>query len=363
MPIHQQYNHYTRCVAPDNYSGPYFGTSGFAWAIVGSIALIFVGIFFDPGLVTIGAISIGLAYCHWWLYGRLVCLGGNKCLIGLVVDIDTQQDQGGGFGQLDTDVSLNLLLAPDLFRGTSDPNWAVNASVNNPIQGEIIGTTLASLGFTEYPFPLPGEPVTGATINEHDGFQLLSPAEATALDLPNPDAWHTGIAYNVGDKVLDSNHNVQQCTYTPPDVVSGPNPPTWATLPGQFTFDGPEGLMQWYCDGPLCLPTVEVEFEGAGVWELYRALQIAMGFAGAGTVIGALKWLGPVVAALCAIPIIGWIICAIAAAAVAIAAALAAASFIAAVYGLYKGGKDTSAEAEVKKCRPRSGGDGLYEMA
>ncbi len=349
MPAQQTYNQYTRCVQPANYTGPYLATTGFYAAIAGSIALFIAGIFLDPGIMTLGAIAIGIAYCQWWLYGRLVCLGGNKCLIGLVLDIDTQQDQSGGLGQLDTDVSLNLLLAPDPFRGDADPNWLAKASINNQIQGKLINTTLASLGATNYPFPLVGEPLASSKLLDHDGFKLLSTADANALNLPNPSAWQVGVAYNPGDQVLDSNNNIQNCTSNP-GAVSGPAAPVWGTAPGAITYDGAGLLIQWVCAGPLpIVPALEVEFEGAGVWDVYQALQIAIGIAAAGTVVGALKWLAPLVAALCAIPIFGWIVCAIAAAAFAIAAALAVASAIAAGVGLYEGGSDNSAEANVKK--------------
>jgi hypothetical protein len=116
MPNGQTYNQYTQCIQPGGYSGVYLGGAAFWTGIVASIALLFV----DPGAAVLAAILTGIGYCRWWLYARLVCLGQpNACALGLVLRIDTKQDQSG-LGQFDTDYTLYLLLPPNPLMGDQD---------------------------------------------------------------------------------------------------------------------------------------------------------------------------------------------------------------------------------------------------
>jgi hypothetical protein len=50
-----------------------------------------------------------LAYCHWWVDDRLICLGGNKLAIGMLISVESPEEKSG-FDALDTDYSINLLL-------------------------------------------------------------------------------------------------------------------------------------------------------------------------------------------------------------------------------------------------------------
>lgn len=51
-----------------------------------------------------------LGYCHWWLEDRLICLGGDRTAIGMLVSVEGAL--GKDFpGNWDTDYSINLLLA------------------------------------------------------------------------------------------------------------------------------------------------------------------------------------------------------------------------------------------------------------
>ena len=345
MPNTQVWNTFTECVQPADYSGKYLGTLGFWAALVGSIGMAVLGYFFNPGLMPLGFLAMGIAYCEWWLYGRLICLGGNRCCIGLVLDVDTQADQTDVMGKLDTDVSFNLLLAPDPFVGNNDPNWLADETNQNPVQGALINTSIPSVN--GYNFPLAGEPVATSTVVSHDGISVISQQQANMLNMPNPDGWQAGVNYNVGDKVLDGNNNIQTCTSNP-GTVSGPAAPNWATGVGDETADGPGLMLEWTCNGPLpLLPSLEVEFEGAGVWDVYQALKVAVPIAMVATAFGIISDLAPIAAVFCAIPYIGWIICAIIAIAWVVSAVLAAASAGAAAGGLAAGWSDDSADMDV----------------
>lgn len=116
MPDRQTYNHYTRCIQPERYTGLYLGCLAFWSGAVATVALLFA----DPGAATLTAILTVIGYCRWWLYARLVCLGQpDTCTVGLVVRIDTKHDQTG-LGKLDTDYTLDLLIPPDLLVGSQD---------------------------------------------------------------------------------------------------------------------------------------------------------------------------------------------------------------------------------------------------
>jgi hypothetical protein len=383
----QTYNEYTTCVQPANYSGPFLGSSGFWGALAASI----VAGFFDPAAGIMGFAITGILYCRWWLYGRLVCLGGNQCFIGLALECDTAADQSG-MGKLDTDYSIKLLPAPSPLVG--DPYWLQNVPATNTIQGFLI----EEQGFATGALALTGPPNAGDTLNvtvgsssvtytctstdttlsaasalaatigtitgvsassglnviyisaatafsvsasttgastltpsaltlafpngqsnaafatmmqnfsslsfdgeaessyglvNHDGTSVLSAAQALSLNLPIPPQWQANYFYTPGDQIEDSNGNIQACTpYA--QALSGANAPNWPTTIGATVYDG---SVQWQCGGPVpSVTSLEVEFEGAGVWDLYQALIAAAAVAGVGAV-------------FCLIPIIGWIVC------------------------------------------------------
>ena len=91
-------------------------------------------------------------------------------------------------------------------------------------------------------------------------------------------------------QVKDSNNCVQVCTpYS--EGLSGGSAPNWSETVGGLTMDN---AIQWSCAGAPGAGTLECEFEGAGVWDLYQALLVALPVAVAA-------------ASVCAIPFFGWI--------------------------------------------------------
>ena len=110
------FKQYTSCVQP----GDYIDLSGTA------IGFRNIGILFSSGMfaawfasVILGgpaAIVVAIAlfteivlYLHWWLHGRLICLGGEQCYIGVVAGAGPAQpvEKAG-----DNDYSMNVLIAP-----------------------------------------------------------------------------------------------------------------------------------------------------------------------------------------------------------------------------------------------------------
>ncbi len=323
------FNRYTKCVAPGNYSGDFLGSAGFWAALLGSIA---AGIFLGPAVALLGFILTAIGYCRWWLYGRLICLGGDRCFIGLVLQIDTPADQSG-IGKLDTDYGLYLLPAPSPIKG--DANWLQDMPATNDIQGILIedprpANPALAQALQQYSKGFTGEPETSYDMVNHDGSSVLTAAQANALGLPTPPDWQPNNFYTPGERVRDSNGNIQTCTPFA-QALSGGSPPVWATAVGALTNDG---SVQWSCGGPVpSLGTLEVEFEGAGVWDFYQALLAAAAVAG-------------VAAAVCAIPVFGWIACLILS---VVAVAIAAIGF---AIGLNDDSAQSNADAQVGVLHP-----------
>src|SRR5262245_5785863 len=110
------YRQYTQCVSANNYIGK-VAAQAIIGAAIGAIPLIF-------GLIA-GALALGpgilaalmiplmaiIAYCRWWLYDRLICLGGDKCAVGRLLGVEPPENKSG-LDAFDTDYSINLLLAP-----------------------------------------------------------------------------------------------------------------------------------------------------------------------------------------------------------------------------------------------------------
>lgn len=114
------YRQYTQCVQPSSFqSSPI--ADAIAFGLFAALMEISVYILATAGFGLIaGGIAFLLAivtgllvWVHWWLYGRLICLGGERCAIGMVVSVEPPQEKSG-FERLDSDYSFNLLLPPHL---------------------------------------------------------------------------------------------------------------------------------------------------------------------------------------------------------------------------------------------------------
>ena len=108
---------YTSCVQPVFYIDflhPLGIVSGSAYIWFGSLlAGIISGLIYAFNIIglpiLIGLVLLVIAFLTWWLYGRLICLGGVRCAIGAVRSIgDPQPGSKGG----DDDATLNVYLAP-----------------------------------------------------------------------------------------------------------------------------------------------------------------------------------------------------------------------------------------------------------
>jgi hypothetical protein len=108
------YRQYTDCVEPSN-----FFDLGFTYLfLTGLIATISTGLIVAAGTVgasipilaaLIALVTVLITFLLWWLYGRLVCLGGERCLIGKVLGRPSVKPTAKAG---DDDASINVLLPP-----------------------------------------------------------------------------------------------------------------------------------------------------------------------------------------------------------------------------------------------------------
>jgi hypothetical protein len=106
---------YTSCVAPSDYTDLSFTAIGFRNVFLlilsgGFIAWIAVVILGGPLIAyAIALFTSAVIYLDWWLHGRLICLGLDQCLVGIVTGLGPADpvEKGG-----DNDFSMNVLLAP-----------------------------------------------------------------------------------------------------------------------------------------------------------------------------------------------------------------------------------------------------------
>ncbi len=100
------YVQHTQCVQPQSHFGL---APGLIVIAVGAAIALLAGQVFAA--LSIGAILALVQYCRWWLYDRLICLGGDRCAVGLLVATHPPSSKSG-FDAFDTDYSIDLLLAP-----------------------------------------------------------------------------------------------------------------------------------------------------------------------------------------------------------------------------------------------------------
>lgn len=142
------FKEYTSPVKPGNY----INLSGTAIGIRNIIILALTGQFFawliytlaggPPGLIAAIALFLGLViYLTWWLDGRLIYLGGEECLIGVVTSLGPADpvEKGG-----DNDFSMYVLLAPGPTKFTEEKTlyW------NTKPQGHLVAENDDVLGIS-----------------------------------------------------------------------------------------------------------------------------------------------------------------------------------------------------------------------
>lgn len=108
------YKQYTSCcqakdwVSLSTYLG--FAAAGLAVVWIPIIALAgWCALFY----LLVAAAAAGVAACRWWLEVRLVCLGGDRSAIGMLVSSEPPADKSWP-GSVDSDFSMNLLPYPAL---------------------------------------------------------------------------------------------------------------------------------------------------------------------------------------------------------------------------------------------------------
>lgn len=128
------YKQYTKCIDVNDYQVQIWQLApGFVAAAAIAVVILLAGGAIVPG-VGVGLLLAIIAYCRWWLYGRLICLGKEVCAIGWVITVETPAEKSG-LDKFDTDYSVNLCLAP--FR-----LGATQAEVEvEPVQGWIVKET------------------------------------------------------------------------------------------------------------------------------------------------------------------------------------------------------------------------------
>jgi hypothetical protein len=156
------YEEYTECVNPEDYGGPPGGDAAAAAIFFSTLYVSLTTLLSQTSSWTVAVIAIligilsGLiSYCQWWLYGRLICLGGERCVVGLLVSVEPP-DSKSIEEKLDTDYNINLLLAPHQF---GDDHATIES---DGFQGEVIKeqdpTKDLGIKFTGYPAPDSGLP-------------------------------------------------------------------------------------------------------------------------------------------------------------------------------------------------------------
>lgn len=111
------YEQYTTCEPASSHLGmnQYIQASlqSGAAAAIGVLLIAAAGEWWCLPIAAVVAAALwACAYCHWWLGGRLVCLEGDQTAVGMVISTEPPAEKSG-FGALDTDFSINLLLPPN----------------------------------------------------------------------------------------------------------------------------------------------------------------------------------------------------------------------------------------------------------
>jgi hypothetical protein len=113
MPFNQQ----TLCVkAADHSSWNQYLKATIAAILAAGVGAVLAGVVGMPwcipfSLTILPAVWL-ISYCEWWLFDRLICLGGDKTVVAMLVSSEPPGNKSFP-DSLDTDFSINLLLPPN----------------------------------------------------------------------------------------------------------------------------------------------------------------------------------------------------------------------------------------------------------
>lgn len=164
------YRQYTKCASISAFVGftwVQYVMAGGAAAAAGALAVLLGGVFVP--LVMIAALSAVIAYCLWWLYDRLICLGGDVCAVGFVLTVEPPSEKTG-LDSFDTDYSINLVLAPGLVGATQSE---VESSAP---QGDLVKETadVSGYSFAGYHLPFSGNLITALSSEDPSKGQFVT---------------------------------------------------------------------------------------------------------------------------------------------------------------------------------------------
>jgi hypothetical protein len=184
---------YTTCVDRKDYKDPGFPGGGF-FSSLGSV-------------IAQGGLDLLLKICDYLLHGKLVCLGGNRCVIGRVASFETVDDKSG-FEKLDNDFSINLALCPNplsgLQAGEAHRIDNHNAAVAGK-QGELIKEQ------PDMPAPLdgaadqlPSPRFAGTFVKIHTILSLSNPIPEKIANESDSTTWHLPVFHTEieGDRTV-----------------------------------------------------------------------------------------------------------------------------------------------------------------
>ena len=138
----------TRCVAPNKRdSNPGEAPAIKQAAIYIVIGLILAGLVSWPlgSFLALGFFLGGVdSFIDWWLNRRLLCLGGERCAIGIVWSLEPPGEKEG-LEMFDNDFSLNLLLSPANPGDRTDKLLTQRELVS--AQADIINQNLPTFGY------------------------------------------------------------------------------------------------------------------------------------------------------------------------------------------------------------------------
>jgi hypothetical protein len=139
------YKSYTRCVKRDEYENPDFS--------VQALLAAFGVLLGNPIAVSFSLISGVEKLLDYMLNKKLVCLGGDRCALGRIVEFETVEEKAFP-DNVDNDLSMNLMLYPgvlgDFVGKSNEEGWQ---TARQEVQGILLD---------EQPgMPLPNEPSGG----------------------------------------------------------------------------------------------------------------------------------------------------------------------------------------------------------